>query len=56
MTGARIATTLINGLQSHDKPFGLVFKWIGDGQGMAMIIERLSSPERRCVALCQREC
>ena len=42
MTGARIATTLINSLQYHDKQFGLETMCVGGGQGMAMIIERLS--------------
>jgi acetyl-CoA C-acetyltransferase len=42
MTGARIATTLINGLQTYDKQFGLETMCVGGGQGMAMIIERLS--------------
>ncbi|OLR90028.1 acetyl-CoA C-acetyltransferase [Actinokineospora bangkokensis] len=42
MTGARIATTLINGLQWHDKQFGLETMCVGGGQGMAMILERLS--------------
>jgi acetyl-CoA C-acetyltransferase len=42
MTGARIMTTLINGLQDADKTFGLESMCVGGGQGMAMIIERLS--------------
>ena len=42
MTGARIMTTLINGLQSEDKTFGLESMCVGGGQGMAMIVERLS--------------
>jgi acetyl-CoA C-acetyltransferase len=42
MTGARIMTTLINGLQTDDKTFGLETMCVGGGQGMAMIIERLS--------------
>jgi acetyl-CoA C-acetyltransferase len=42
MTGARITTTLINSLQSHDKQFGLETMCVGGGQGMAMVIERLS--------------
>ncbi|HEV7193439.1 MAG TPA: acetyl-CoA C-acetyltransferase [Jatrophihabitantaceae bacterium] len=42
MTGARITTTLVNSLQSHDKQFGLETMCVGGGQGMAMIIERLS--------------
>jgi len=42
MTGARITTTLINGLQFHDKAIGLETMCVGGGQGMAMIFERLS--------------
>jgi acetyl-CoA C-acetyltransferase len=42
MTGARIMTTLINGLQYEDKTFGMESMCVGGGQGMAMIIERLS--------------
>ena len=40
MTGARIMTTLIHGLQAEDKTFGLETMCVGGGQGMAMIIER----------------
>jgi acetyl-CoA C-acetyltransferase len=42
MTGARITGTLINGLQTRDKTFGLETMCVGGGQGMAMVIERLS--------------
>ena len=42
MTGARIMTTLINGLQFEDKTYGLESMCVGGGQGMAMIVERLS--------------
>jgi len=41
MTGARIMTTLINGLQDADKTIGMESMCVGGGQGMAMIIERL---------------
>ncbi|HEY1822142.1 MAG TPA: acetyl-CoA C-acetyltransferase [Trebonia sp.] len=41
MTGARIATTLLNSLQFHDKTTGLETMCVGGGQGMAMIFERL---------------
>ena len=41
MTGSRIMTTLINGLQDSDKQFGLETMCVGGGQGMAMLIERL---------------
>jgi acetyl-CoA C-acetyltransferase len=42
MTGARITATLINSLQTHDKQFGLETMCVGGGQGMAMVLERLS--------------
>jgi acetyl-CoA C-acetyltransferase len=42
MTGARITSTLINSLQWHDKVLGLETMCAAGGQGMAMVIERLS--------------
>ncbi|GAA2059846.1 acetyl-CoA C-acetyltransferase [Streptomyces albiaxialis] len=42
MTGARITTTLLNSLQWHDKQFALETMCVGGGQGMAMVLERLS--------------
>ncbi|ASU79924.1 acetyl-CoA acetyltransferase [Actinopolyspora erythraea] len=42
MTGARITTTLLNSLRTHDKQFGLETMCVGGGQGMAMVLERLS--------------
>jgi len=42
MTGARIMTTLINGLQTDGTRYGLETMCVGGGQGMAMIVERLS--------------
>jgi acetyl-CoA C-acetyltransferase len=42
MTGARITATLINSLQTRDKQFGLETMCVGGGQGMALILERLS--------------
>ncbi len=42
MTGARLATTLINSLAFHDQQIGLETMCVGGGQGMAMILERLS--------------
>jgi acetyl-CoA C-acetyltransferase len=42
MTGARIMTTLINGLQHTNKSIGMESMCVGGGQGMAMIIERMS--------------
>jgi acetyl-CoA C-acetyltransferase len=42
MTGVRIMTTLINGLQTEGKRFGLETMCTAGGQGMAIIVERLS--------------
>jgi acetyl-CoA C-acetyltransferase len=42
MTGARITSTLINSLRWHDKQIGLETMCVGGGQGMAMVLERLS--------------
>ncbi|GAB37448.1 acetyl-CoA C-acetyltransferase [Gordonia sputi] len=42
MTGARITTTLLNNLQTYDKTFGIETMCVGGGQGMAMVLERLS--------------
>jgi acetyl-CoA C-acetyltransferase len=42
MTGARITSTLINSLRFHDKSMGLETMCVGGGQGMAMVLERLS--------------
>ena len=42
MTGARITTTLLNGLRAHDRTVGLETMCVGGGQGMAMVLERLS--------------
>jgi len=42
MTGARIMTTLLNGLEDADKTLGLETMCVGGGQGMAIIVERLS--------------
>jgi acetyl-CoA C-acetyltransferase len=41
MTGARIMTTMLNGLEDADKTIGLETMCVGGGQGMAMIVERL---------------
>ena len=41
MTGARIMTTLLNGLETADKTIGLETMCVGGGQGMAMSVERL---------------
>ena len=37
MTGARIMTTLIHGLQATDATYGLETMCVGGGQGMAMV-------------------
>ncbi|WP_167051110.1 acetyl-CoA C-acetyltransferase [Salinibacterium sp. ZJ77] len=42
MTGARITATLLNGLRTTDGTLGLETMCVGGGQGMAMVIERLS--------------
>jgi acetyl-CoA C-acetyltransferase len=42
MTGARITSTLVNSLSHHDKQWGLETMCVGGGQGMAMVLERLS--------------
>ena len=42
MTGARIMTTLLNGLEWENKTWGVESMCVGGGQGMAMVVERLS--------------
>jgi acetyl-CoA C-acetyltransferase len=42
MTGARIMTTLLNGLESDDGTIGLETMCVAGGQGQAMLVERLS--------------
>ncbi|MCW3814618.1 acetyl-CoA C-acetyltransferase [Micromonospora sp. DR5-3] len=42
MTGARITGTLLNALEWHDKTIGLETMCVGGGQGMAMVLERLT--------------
>ena len=42
MTGVRIMTTLLNGLETDDKTIGLETMCVAGGQGEAMIVERLS--------------
>jgi acetyl-CoA C-acetyltransferase len=41
MTGARIMTTLLNGLDDRGGRYGLETMCVGGGQGMAMIVERV---------------
>jgi acetyl-CoA C-acetyltransferase len=42
MTGVRILATLLNDLSTRDETIGLETMCVGGGQGMAMIVERLS--------------
>ncbi|HYN50937.1 MAG TPA: acetyl-CoA C-acyltransferase [Thermoleophilaceae bacterium] len=42
MTGARIMTTLLNGLESDDGAIGLETMCVAGGQGQAMLVERLN--------------
>jgi acetyl-CoA C-acetyltransferase len=42
MTGVRILATLLNDLRTRDQAIGLETMCIGGGQGMAMVVERLS--------------
>jgi acetyl-CoA C-acetyltransferase len=42
MTGARIMTTLLNGLEDAGARYGLESMCVGGGQGMAMVVERLT--------------
>jgi acetyl-CoA C-acetyltransferase len=42
MTGARIMTTLINGLQKLDGTYGIESMCVAGGMGQAMLIERLT--------------
>ncbi|MBA2725894.1 MAG: acetyl-CoA C-acyltransferase [Actinobacteria bacterium] len=42
MTGARIMGTLLNDLQTKDQAIGLETMCVGGGQGMAIIVERLT--------------
>jgi acetyl-CoA C-acetyltransferase len=41
MTGARITSTLLGGLQARDGRFGVESMCVGGGMGMAMVVERL---------------
>ena len=42
MTGARLTATMLNSLDWHDKSTGLITMCVGGGQGMALILERVS--------------
>ena len=45
MTGARIMSTLLNGLVADQRTIGLETMCVGGGQGMAMIVEKLGGAE-----------
>jgi acetyl-CoA C-acetyltransferase len=42
MTGARIMTTMINGLKARDGTYGIESMCVAGGMGMAMLVERLA--------------
>ena len=42
MTGARLQATMLSSLRAHDRQIGLVTMCVGGGQGMAMVLERMS--------------
>jgi acetyl-CoA C-acetyltransferase len=42
MTGARLQNTMLNSLDFHDKSTGLITMCVGGGQGMALVLERMS--------------
>jgi len=42
MTGARIMTTLLNGLQKRDGTYGIESMCVAGGMGQAMLVERLA--------------
>src|SRR5688572_11158575 len=42
MTGARLQNTMLNSLKWHDKQTGLITMCVGGGQGMALVLERMS--------------
>jgi acetyl-CoA C-acetyltransferase len=42
MTGARIMTTLLNGLEKRDGTFGIESMCVAGGMGQAMLVERLA--------------
>ena len=41
-TGSKILTTLLYAMKDRDKQFGLVSACIGGGNGVALVVERLS--------------
>ena len=46
-TGARMITTLLNGLRARDGRYGLATLCVGGGQGMAVIVERLQNDDEK---------
>jgi len=42
MTGARLQAAMLSSLRAHDRQTGLVTMCVGGGQGMAMVLERMS--------------
>jgi acetyl-CoA C-acetyltransferase len=42
MTGARIMTTLLNGMEARDGTYGIESMCVAGGMGMAMLVERLA--------------
>jgi acetyl-CoA C-acetyltransferase len=50
MTGLRIMSTLLNGLDEGDGEVGLETMCVGGGQGQAMIVRRVNGPQRVAVA------
>ena len=42
MTGARIMTTLLNGLETRDQQYGIESMCVAGGMGQAMLVERLN--------------
>jgi acetyl-CoA C-acetyltransferase len=49
MTGLRIMSTLLNGLDEVDGELGLETMCVGGGQGQAMVVQRLAAGGRRAV-------
>jgi acetyl-CoA C-acetyltransferase len=40
MTGAWLQVTMLNSLEWHDKPNGVITMCVAGGQGMALLLER----------------
>ena len=52
MTGARIMTTLLNGLEATDGTYGLETMCVAGGMGQAMIVERSELTGRALLFVC----